>query len=96
MTAHCHEEVLTPPCHPGLPRADDCLAPEKETRFLLLDHKVFHRTTFDDFAYCGCFHKAEVGDDSEKTVRQIFDLNAGVFWTYGMRSVRIVSTMLRS
>src|SRR6478736_4414532 len=77
--AHCHKEVLTPPRHTRLPRADDCLAPQKETRFQLLDHKVFHRATFDDLAYCGCFHKAKVSDDSKKAVSKIFDLNAGIF-----------------
>ena len=80
VSAHCYEKEFTPPCHSRLPCADNCLPPKKEPRFLLLDDEVFDGATFDDLAYCGCFHKAEVSEDSEKTLREILDLNAGVFW----------------
>ena len=73
MLGHGNKDVFTPT--PWLLRRDNGLAPEKKTRLLLLDHKVFQSARLYYFTYRWRLHETKVSNDSEKPVREIFDFN---------------------
>ena len=77
--AHGDKEVFTPTRHPRFSRGNNCLATQKETSLVLLDHKVLQSAGLYDIADRRRLHETKVSDDSEKTVREIFNFNARIF-----------------
>jgi hypothetical protein len=51
VMAHGDKEVFTPTRHPWFSRGNNCLATQKETSLVLLDHKVFQSARLYDFPY---------------------------------------------
>jgi hypothetical protein len=75
MLGHGNKEVFAPTRHAWLLRRDNGFTPEKKTRLLLLDHKVFQSARLYYFTYRWRLHETKVSNDSEKPMRKIFDFD---------------------
>ena len=79
MLGHGNKEMFAPTRHPRFCGGNNCLATQKETSLVLFDHKVLQSAGFYDIADRRRLHETKVSDNSEKTVREIFNFNARVF-----------------
>src|SRR4030095_3924125 len=73
--AHSRVEGFVPASHSWFVGADEDLSPQEEAGFFLFDHEILQSAAFNHLAEARRFHKAEVGDDSVKSVGETEDFS---------------------